>query len=105
MSENQNIINENVVEKAEKQVRVKPVPDANFDWNCDPKKDDNYKSEERMKLEAMYEKTMSQIGDHEVIEGTVVVYLMFYQVYLQVYEYPVYLQILFALYLHYIYLV
>lgn len=72
MSENQNIINENVVEKAEKQVRVKPVPDANFDWNCDPKKDDNYKSEERMKLEAMYEKTMSQIGDHEVIEGTVV---------------------------------
>ena len=72
MSENQNIINENVVEKAEKQVGVKPVPDANFDWNCDPKKDDNYKSEERMKLEAMYEKTMSQIGDHEVIEGTVV---------------------------------
>ena len=50
----------------------KPTPDANFDWNCDPKKDDNYKSEERMKLEAMYEKTMSQIGDHEVIEGTVV---------------------------------
>ena len=70
MSENQNIINENVVEKAVK--RVKPTPDANFDWNCDPKKDDNYKSEERMKLEAMYEKTMSQIGDHEVIEGTVV---------------------------------
>ena len=70
MSENQNIINENVVEKAVK--RVKPTPDANFDWNCDPKKDDNYKSEERLKLEAMYEKTMSQIGDHEVIEGTVV---------------------------------
>ena len=72
MSENQNIINENVVEKAEKQVRVKPVPDANFDWNCDPKKDDSHKSEERMRLEAIYEKTMSQIGDHEVIEGTVV---------------------------------
>ena len=72
MSENQNIINENVVENAEKKVRVKPTPDANFDWNCDPKKDDNYKSEERMKLEAMYEKTMSQIADHEVVEGTVV---------------------------------
>ena len=72
MSENQNIINENVVEKAEKQVRVKPTPDANFDWNCDPKKDESYKSEERMRLEAMYEKTMSQIGDHEVIEVTVV---------------------------------
>ncbi len=78
MSENANIINESVVENQveqtprEKKVRVKPVPDANFDWNSDPKKDDNYKSEERMKLEAMYEKTMSQIGDHEVIEGTVV---------------------------------
>lgn len=78
MSENENIINENVVENQveqtprEKKVRVKPVPDANFDWNSNPKKDDSYKSEERMKLEAMYEKTMSQIGDHEVIEGTVV---------------------------------
>ena len=72
MSENQNIINENVVEKAEKKVRVKPTPDANFDWNIDPKRHDNYKSEERLQLEAMYEKTMSQIADHEVVEGTVV---------------------------------
>ena len=72
MSENQNIINENVVEKAEKQVRVKPTPDANFDWSSDHKKFDNYKSEERKQLEAMYEKTMSQIADHEVVEGTVV---------------------------------
>lgn len=72
MSENQNIINENVVENAEKKVRVKPTPDANFDWNSDNKKFDNYKSEERKQLEAMYEKTMSQIADHEVVEGTVV---------------------------------
>ncbi len=72
MSENQNIINENVVEKAEKQVRVKPTPDANFDWNSDHRKHDSYKSEERLQLEAMYEKTMSQIADHEVVEGTVV---------------------------------
>ena len=72
MSENQNIINENVVENAEKKVRVKPTPDANFDWNIDPKRHDNYKSEERLQLEAMYEKTMSQIADHEVVEGTVV---------------------------------
>ena len=57
---------------SENQVRVKPTPDANFDWNIDPKRHDNYKSEERLQLEAMYEKTMSQIGDHEVIEGTVV---------------------------------
>ena len=72
MSENQNIINENVVEKAEKKVRVKPTPDANFDWSSSHKKFDNYKSEERLQLEAMYEKTMSQIADHEVVEGTVV---------------------------------
>ena len=72
MSENQNIINENVVENAEKKVRVKPTPDANFDWSSSHKKFDNYKSEERLQLEAMYEKTMSQIADHEVVEGTVV---------------------------------
>ena len=72
MSENQNIINENVVEKAERKVRVKPTPDANFDWSSSHKKFDNYKSEERLQLEAMYEKTMSQIADHEVVEGTVV---------------------------------
>ena len=57
---------------SENQVRVKPTPDANFDWNIDPKRHDNYKSEERLQLEAMYEKTMSQIADHEVVEGTVV---------------------------------
>ena len=57
---------------SENQVRVKPTPDANFDWNSDHKKHDSYKSEERLQLEAMYEKTMSQIADHEVVEGTVV---------------------------------
>ena len=57
---------------SENQVRVKPTPDANFDWNSDHRKHDSYKAEERMQLEAMYEKTMSQIADHEVVEGTVV---------------------------------
>lgn len=80
MSENENIINEEQPKvdvlkedvKKEEKVKVRPVPAEDFDWDSDPKKHDNYKSEERARLEAMYEKTMSQIGDHEVIEGTVV---------------------------------
>ncbi len=79
MSENENIINEkqpkvDVLKEdvKEEKSKVRPVPAEDFDWDSDPKKHDNYKSEERAKLEAMYEKTMSQIGDHEVIEGTVV---------------------------------
>ena len=61
-----------IIIMSENQVRVKPTPDANFDWNSDHRKHDSYKAEERMQLEAMYEKTMSQIADHEVVEGTVV---------------------------------
>lgn len=80
MSENENIINEEQPKvdvlkedvKKEEKVKERPVPAEDFDWDSDPKKHDNYKSEERARLEAMYEKTMSQIGDHEVIEGTVV---------------------------------
>lgn len=79
MSENENVNNkEAVVEKSEKpeQPKVKKerklTPDTDFDWNIDPKKHDSYKSDVRESLTALYEKTMSQIGDHEVIEGTVV---------------------------------
>ena len=39
---------------SENQVRVKPTPDANFDWNIDPKRHDNYKSEERLQLDYNY---------------------------------------------------
>ena len=78
MSENENTINEEVqnVETAQAEVketkRVKPVPAEDFDWNADAKKHDSYKDEDRARMEALYEKTMSQIGDHEVIDGTVV---------------------------------
>jgi len=78
MSENENTINEEVqnVETAQAEVketkRVKPVPAEDFDWNADAKKHDSYKAEDRARMEALYEKTMSQIGDHEVIDGTVV---------------------------------
>ena len=58
--------------RAPKAPRQKPVPDDNFDWSSSHKKFDNYSSDERAKLEEQYAKTMSQVVDHEVIEGTVV---------------------------------
>lgn len=60
------------LENTEKIQKVKPVPSEDFDWSSDAKKHDSYKAEDRARMVAMYEKTMSQIGDHEVIEGTVV---------------------------------
>ena len=60
------------LENTEKIQNVKPVPSEDFDWSSDAKKHDSYKAEDRARMEEMYEKTMSQIGDHEVIEGTVV---------------------------------
>ena len=75
MAENENIINEAMpveekpVEKAPKQ---KPVPSEDFDWSSSHKKFDNYSSDERAKLEEKYIGTMSQIADHEVVEGTIV---------------------------------
>ena len=60
------------LENTEKIQKVKPVPSEDFEWSSDAKKHDSYKAEDRARMDAMYEKTMSQIGDHEVIDGTVV---------------------------------
>ena len=89
MEEKENIINETPVEAApvvetpvetaEKPVerkpkapKQKPVPAEDFDWTSSHKKFDNYSADERQKLEEKYAGTMSQVVDHEVIEGTVV---------------------------------
>ena len=79
MSELENTVNEEIqnVEQPQAEVKketkkTKPVPTDDFDWSSDAKKHDSYKAEDRARMEEMYEKTMSQIGDHEVIEGTVV---------------------------------
>ena len=89
MEEKENIINETSaeeapvvetpVETAEKPVqrkpkapKQKPVPAEDFDWTSSHKKFDNYTADERAKLEERYAGTMSQVADHEVIEGTVV---------------------------------
>ena len=78
MAENEEIINEAMpveekpVEKVEKAPKKKPVPSDDFDWSSSHKKFDNYSNDERAKLEEKYIGTMSQIADHEVVEGTIV---------------------------------
>lgn len=96
MTENENIINEeqlpempaaqpNVDEHAEaatevvavvKPETVKPakkqqIP-GEFDWDAFDKKSEKYNVAERQKLENMYDRTLSAINDHEVIDGVVV---------------------------------
>jgi small subunit ribosomal protein S1 len=43
-----------------------------FDWDAVGKKSSNYSKAEREKLEALYDKTLSSITEHEVLEGTIV---------------------------------
>jgi small subunit ribosomal protein S1 len=54
-----------------KKERVMPVV-GDFDWDSVDKKREVYSSVERNRLEEMYDKTLSSIGDHEVIDGYVV---------------------------------
>ena len=44
----------------------------NFDWDAIGKKHENYTADERSQLESLYDKTLSSIVEHEVIDGTVV---------------------------------
>jgi small subunit ribosomal protein S1 len=51
---------------------VKKEEPEEFNWDAVSKKQDNYSSDERAKLEDIYSQTMSSIVEHEVIEGNVV---------------------------------
>lgn len=57
-----------------KPVKERPQPQVpgEFDWDAVDKRHEKYSSSERNKLEQMYDKTLSSIGDHEVIDGLVV---------------------------------
>jgi small subunit ribosomal protein S1 len=69
-------------EPAEKEVKAeeeKPVEPAEtspeppeFDWDISSKKHESYSKTERQRLEGIYDKTLSSIVEHEVIDGTVV---------------------------------
>ena len=59
--------------KAPRVKKEKPVANPDdFDWDAVGKKHDGYSDSDRSKLEAMYDNTLNQIGDHEVIDGIVV---------------------------------
>ena len=56
----------------ERIVPEAPKPNLDFDWNAIGKKQEKYSEDERSRLEKIYDKTLSSIAEHEVIEGTVV---------------------------------
>lgn len=58
-------------EKKEDPVPVAAEPSA-FDWDSIDKKQENYTSTERKKLEDIYDNTLKSITEHEVLDGTVV---------------------------------
>jgi small subunit ribosomal protein S1 len=58
-------------EKKEDPVLVAAEPPA-FDWDSIDKKQENYTSTERKKLEDIYDNTLKSITEHEVLDGTVV---------------------------------
>lgn len=57
--------------KAEEITVASVVPPA-FDWESTSKKHESYSKAERERLESIYDKTLSSIAEHEVIDGTVV---------------------------------
>ncbi len=66
-----------IAEEAKAEVKetpksTKPQPDADFDWDAIGKKDVAYTEEERLKLEGIYNETLSSIVEHEVLDGIVV---------------------------------
>ncbi|MFL5752941.1 MAG: 30S ribosomal protein S1 [Bacteroidia bacterium] len=48
------------------------VETQEFDWNAIGKKNDNYSSAERSKMDELYEKTLKTVNDLQIVEGTVV---------------------------------
>ena len=49
------------------------TPDPNdFDWDTSGKSFDNYKSDERQRLEALYDRQLNQIQEREIVMGTVI---------------------------------
>ena len=49
-----------------------PAAPAEFDWSAIGKKHEAYAPADRQRLEDIYDKTLSSIGDHEVLDGLVV---------------------------------
>jgi small subunit ribosomal protein S1 len=66
MSENENLEAETVTVAALENTL------ENFDWDAIGKRQENYSKDERARLEAIYDKTLKSVTEHEVIDGIVV---------------------------------
>ena len=64
-------MHEQAVAEAQAETKKSPEPPA-FDWDISSKKHESYSREERERLAGIYDKTLSSIVEHEVIDGTVV---------------------------------
>ncbi|MBE0662031.1 MAG: 30S ribosomal protein S1 [Bacteroidales bacterium] len=60
------------VETEAEPVAAKSSEPPAFDWDITSKKHESYSKTERNRLEGIYDKTLSSIVEHEVIDGTVV---------------------------------
>ncbi len=68
---------EKVTDEPAKPVKVKPAISAyesmkDFDWDSIGKKHEIYDEKEKTRLEQEYDRTLSSITEHEVIDGTIV---------------------------------
>ncbi len=59
-------------EKPEETPAVAEAKEEEFDWDSLGKKQDVYTGDDREKLEKIYDKTLSSIVEHDVVDGTVV---------------------------------
>ncbi|MCB0819359.1 MAG: 30S ribosomal protein S1 [Bacteroidetes bacterium] len=59
-------------EKSAPVIASEMISSLDFDWDNAGKKSISYKSDERARLEEQYEKSLSSVNDHEVVEGTIV---------------------------------
>lgn len=78
MSETNQDLPETTVENSPVVAESKPTktPSAasvqDFDWDSVGKKSSNYSATERTRLETLYEKSLSSVTEHEVVDGTIV---------------------------------
>ena len=78
MSETNQDLPETTVENSPVVAESKPskTPSAasvqDFDWDSVGKKSSSYSAAERTRLESLYEKSLSSVTEHEVVDGTIV---------------------------------
>jgi small subunit ribosomal protein S1 len=71
-SETEEVVAEVKESNEETEKPAAPKEPEEFNWEALGKKQENYTSAEREKLEDIYANTLSSITEHEVIEGTIV---------------------------------